>query len=586
MSFGHHPPNNNLYYYPEPSRHSSRSSHSQPPRTIFHGLVVGIAQDYSQHFLVYSIVFPDLVRVSNTVGDLNIGQWLILTVFVNNYQGEFVLDRSNSSGYENLETLPDPRYTSARFFPQRNVPWNGEVLVTARFDVKANNETGKFEYVSFDIHSDHWVDEYDLIKASGHFYEGRSFIIEAQVSLAGFIVVHVHEDPQKLLSCDALPNTIIPYDIAFLEDSGLMKIMTGTGYCPLEASSSKNVEAVNQHSTSYTPLQTTLNEFSSRSSSGMFTTRSKSGVTLSESEPELRNLASDVSDVTFTRAGSSNSKLSRNPAPEKPQETQKNTGGSEFLDNDINTTMVTIGTRNHPARNYIKNVAEGAIQRCRMERVLNDETSVALCVVVQKCEECAILFTLKSNVLNVLAMDSCQGLTGPLQLGDVVFFEISPRRSDTKDELLPKTTYSHIAVRLAPFTPKRQENITLFKESVRTFGGLLEMKVTIELNSRQNVNQFYDDDVTVNKSDDDRKYYFLTATNGALVSIPTNRLIHMLSANFTANFNLYAWAVHRKSVGNVSLHIGANGEAYQHYTDGTIRHLPISSDRSLMHVKK
>lgn len=74
--------------------------------------------------------------------------------------------------------------------------------VTARFSVRANKDTGFFEYISCVIDDNHLVDDYNLIKSSARSYEGRSFIVEMQASTNGFVVLKVHEDPNKQLQCN------------------------------------------------------------------------------------------------------------------------------------------------------------------------------------------------------------------------------------------------------------------------------------------------------------------------------------------------------------------------------------------------
>lgn len=134
-----------------------------------------------------------------------------------------------------------------------------------------------------------------------------------------------------------------------------------------------------------------------------------------------------------------------------------------------------------------------------------------------------------------------------------------------------------VSVRMKPITDKSRVEINRFKKSVRTFGGMLEMKVRIDLREKGNVEEYYDGDVKVRKSEEERKLYILRATNGARVTIPKARLVSWLTVSLTANFELVAWAVHRRSIGSCSLHIDRKGEAIQYGEEGACL-LPLLSD--------
>uniref|UniRef100_A0A8R1HXC7 Uncharacterized protein n=1 Tax=Caenorhabditis japonica TaxID=281687 RepID=A0A8R1HXC7_CAEJA len=248
-------------------------------------------------------------------------------------------------------------------------------------------------------------------------------------------------------------------------------------------------------------------------------------------------------------------------------------------DYDEENTALTLGTANIPAKQFLNQLEKKTIERFKMAKGMLDNVQSALCVVVQIIPGGALMFTVKNGVRNVLVLESgCEGLEGPLRLGDVAFFEISMRRTETRDDLLPTAIYSHVAVRRKPTTPLTETKINTFKNSIRTFGGLIEMKVKIRLTERGSVQHFYDDDQTFTKTESERKIFFLTSTNGLLVTIPNERIIELLDENLMAKFDLVAWAVHRKAVGNVCLHIGKDGEAWQKFVDGKLRELPTLSN--------
>lgn len=134
-----------------------------------------------------------------------------------------------------------------------------------------------------------------------------------------------------------------------------------------------------------------------------------------------------------------------------------------------------------------------------------------------------------------------------------------------------------------PDTPDSLLKIDCFKNSVRCFGGVLEMKVKIALSKPELVVEQYHDNTEMNS---DHHFYYLKATNGVLVTIPKERLLNHLNSKLSADFDLIAWVVHRKPIGNVSLHIGKGGEAYQQFTNGDIRELPpLSSNQYFMNGK-
>lgn len=129
---------------------------------------------------------------------------------------------------------------------------------------------------------------------------------------------------------------------------------------------------------------------------------------------------------------------------------------------DDEDTYGTRGTSNIPMRPFIKDLAPTMLQLLRQdktdsEKVRNARTIIlifitifqpqsALCTVVQKIDGFAILYTAKRDVINVLLQErSCEGLERSPQLGDVAFFDILPRRIETKDRLIFKIPYTHIA---------------------------------------------------------------------------------------------------------------------------------------------
>lgn len=512
-----------------------------------------------------------IVQISNAVNDLFIGQWIGITIWSANFSGEFLLDRSNSDGYDERDDDPDPRYCAAKYFPLRSNPNEGELVIMARFGVLVNYHSRQYEIESYDIEFKHVVDEFDLIKQSDKYYEGRSFILELQASLRGWIVLKVHEDPKRQLSCDALENALVDFNTQFLDDClvKLPKIMTGDGYI--------------HPPPNYTPRQNSREHVVASGSLGQNQPSTSASSYNGPSESSVQNLET-------RRPSTSASSVTQTPAESHPNPPPQKTAQDE-LDEDLDDddTDATYGTAHIPPKRFIKEIAGKTYQRCQAEKTSNEaNTESALCTVVQMFDGIAILYTAKRDVINVLLYErKCEGIEEPLQLGQIAFFEIAPRRRETQDDLLPRALYSHIAVKMKPITEVSQKKIDHFRHNVRCFGGLIEMKVKIQLTKRNNVEIYNNEDESIRHDDADRRFYLLRAMNGVRVSIPIDRLISLLDRDFTAKFDLVAWVSHRKPVGNVTLHIGKCGEAFQKYPDGSLRELaPLSTNSSWMYGKK
>ncbi|EFO94255.1 CRE-RDE-2 protein [Caenorhabditis remanei] len=499
------------------------------------------------------------------------------------FHGEFILDYTNCVGFEIRDTLPDPMYASAKFYPSRHDPNNGELIITARFSVHANHQTMKFDVHSYDIEFLHIIDDFQMIKGSDQFYDGRSFIVEAQASLGGWLVLRVHEDSNRQFSCDAvsinpgkrrLLYPIIDFNIQFLEDCcpALIPIMTGDGWPHPPQGAPPQQPVFHEEAGSY----------------GQINSSSSTNSHLAPSQIELREITESMSATSISQQAPPTPMAPPTPVapPPPPQPTVDVTGDSdeEIDDEDSEGTM---GTSTIPAKEYMKDVAGKMYQRLIDERPLTgQQPQSALCVVVQQIDKCALLYTAKRDVQNVLLYEKkCEGLPDGRspELGTIAFFEILPRLMETQDELLPRAPYSHIAVRMKPSsTPESLEKIARFQQKVRCFGGLIEMKVRIPLTQPNNVSIYHPKDEEL-VNGDDKTFYYLKATNGVIVSIPSERLEPHLDANFQAEFDLIAWVTYRKAIGKVQMHIGRNGEAIRKWQNGRIDELPpLSANNYLM----
>ena len=108
------------------------------------------------------------------------------------------------------------------------------------------------------------------------------------------------------------------------------------------------------------------------------------------------------------------------------------------------------------------------------------------------------------------------------------------------------------------------------------------MKVRIPLTQPNNVSIYHPKDEEL-VNGDDKTFYYLKATNGVIVSIPSERLEPHLDKNFQAEFDLIAWVTYRKAIGKVQMHIGRNGEAIRKWQNGRIDELPpLSANNYLM----
>lgn len=528
---------------------------------------------------------------------LRIGQWIQLTIWKPNYQGEFILDRTNSDGYDVEfadDILPDPAFCSAKFFPSRANLDEGELVVMARFGVAVNKETRWLEFISYDIEFNHMVDDYNLIKSSHKHYDGRSFIAELQASTGGWIVLNVHEDPEKQLLCDDLKDAIVDFSVQFLEDCNpkLPAVMTGTGIllpldnAPKPSQQQRQGQAQQHHVAGSVGQNQTSTSTGASSSTNKVPSSDASDVSVAATAVLGRQEAhgshsktTTTTKTTKTTSSSRNEEKSERSTEKSQKSTTKKkpevfeSDESEIDDDD---KLETRGTHNIPQKEFLEDVAGKTYQRLQSERARKGEVKeTALCTVVQKFDGMWLMYTAKKDVLNVLLYEkTCEGINEPLQLGQVAFFEILPRQNETQDELLPRAMYTHIAVNMKEVTPEAQVKIDRFKSCVRCFGGLVEMRVRIKLTEGNKVFFHYEDDEQI-KSDDDRRFYYLKATNGVLVTIPCQRLVRDLNRDLSADFDLLAWVTHRKAVGNVSLHIGKTGEAYQKMkADGMLVELP------------
>ncbi|CAA95803.3 SH2 domain-containing protein [Caenorhabditis elegans] len=578
MHNGYHSyfPPNHYYAQSQPSSSYNPQPQIQQPQTQIYGLVVGYNKYGNRNYLFYTKNIDGFVEISGNIQSLQIGRWLKLTV-CQNFVGQYVLDSSNSCGYENWDVLPNHRNSSARFFPKYEANDEGEILITARFDVIVDRKNNLYDFTSYDISYDHIIDDFSLIKSSCQHYDGRSFIVEAQASLAGWVALSVHEDPQKLHTCDAvsrngyqsLPNPVVDSDVQYLHDTRLLDIMTGNGYVQTPETDVQDQQS-SQHQEDVHSQMNSQTSDSYNSSRVVSENREIPPETFRSQSIELNQVDSSLSQTTISSRAA--------PVIDSNQLSDED----EIDDED---TYGTRGTSNIPMRPFIKDLAPTMLQLLRQDKTDSEKPQSALCTVVQKIDGFAILYTAKRDVINVLLQErSCEGLERSPQLGDVAFFDILPRRIETKDRLIFKIPYTHIAVKKKPDTPDSLLKIDCFKNSVRCFGGVLEMKVKIALSKPELVVEQYHDNTEMNS---DHHFYYLKATNGVLVTIPKERLLNHLNSKLSADFDLIAWVVHRKPIGNVSLHIGKGGEAYQQFTNGDIRELPpLSSNQYFMNVRK
>lgn len=531
-----------------------------------------------------------------------------LTIYSANFQGEFRLDRTNSHGYDvvfdNDDILPDPQFCSAKFFPMRSNLDEGELVVIARFGMRAVPESRTIELISYDIQYAHLVDDYNLIRQSHHAFDGRSFIVELQASVRGWVVIKVHEDHEKRLSCDNLKGAICDFHVQFLDDCDpkLPEIMTGDGV--LQPFGTAQKQQYQQQPSSQTQQYHVAGSVgpnqASTSTGGSTSQRLQSEfsdvsvaapATILEHQERGGGGAQGNKTTMTTKTTSTRNeekpgenRIETAQKPEHPRSIQnKKPDGLDEMDvveEESNAEKETThGTYNMPDRQFLKDVSGKTFERFQSERARRGEKEeTALCTVVQKFEGMCLLYTTKKNVLNVLLYEKkCEGVKEPLRLGQCAFFKILPRQNETQDELLPRAPYTHIAVAMNEVTPEAEEKINFFQQSVRCYGGLVEMCVKIKLTEGGKVFFHYEDDDQI-RSDEDRRFYYLKATNGVLVTIPCQRIIELLNTDLSADFDLIAWVTHRKAVGNVSLHIGKIGKAYQEFKDGTMKELsPVCS---------
>lgn len=549
-------------------------------KRFIHGVIIGRTKDEHRHYLLYS-ASVGLTLVSNEVRDLFIGQWLGIHTAILDFQGTVILDHSNSEGFEERDDLPDPAFAFVKFYPSRADPNEGEVIVTCRFRIGVNPQSGCLGLQSYDIEFSDLIDDYKLVQLSGGWYDGRNFIVEAQASLDGWVAMKVHEDYAGNFSCDALPDPLVDFNIQFLEDCdpALLEIMVGDGHLHVPDNAPSPDDYYEEHAGSLGQNQPS-------------TSTSSQAVPSEVSEIELRQIESSMSKTTITnepRTETPQASTSRQETTPAPKE-QANVVTEVVSDDEIDDedTEGTLGTNGIVPKEFIKEVAGETYRRLTTDRAWTDRApESALCVVVQKIDRVAIMWSAKRDVQNVLLFEQeCEGVTESIKLGQVAFFEISPRRMETQDEMLPRAPYSHIAVRLKPHDEGFQPKIDRFQSKIRCFGNLVEMKVTIPLTQKRSIEIFHlEGDQYVHEQD--KSYYFLHATNGVRVSIPSDRLVSYLKTDFTADFDLIAWASHRKAVGTVTLHIGRSGEAFQRYKDGRILELPpLSSSHYMMNVIK
>ncbi|CAL2030348.1 unnamed protein product [Caenorhabditis brenneri] len=600
-------------YYPHPAPPQNFAPPPPPPQEVtnIHGLVIGRTKQGERNWLFYSAgLKKGIVEIRRqgpnprvVVSEMRIGQWMELTIYSPNFNGEFLLDRTNSYGYDvefdDSDILPDPQFCSAKFFPARANLEEGELVVIARFGMRTVPDSRKLEMISYDIEYKHLIDDYSLIRNSHPAFDGRSFLVELQASVRGWVVLKVHEDHKKQLLCDSrkfqLPNAIVDFNVQFLEDCDpkLPDIMTGTGILQPFGTTQKQQQQqlqLQQHHVPGSVGQNQTNTSTGGSSSHRLQSE-YSDVSVAAATPTILEHQKRAAQATMTTTTNSTTttttrkeerpgeKRTGTPAPKPPRSIQnKKPDGLDEMDvveDESNAEKeITHGTYNMPNRRFLKDVSGKTYERFQSERARKGEQEeTALCTVVQKFEGMCLLYTAKKDVLNVLLYEKkCEGVKEPLHLGQCAFFRILPRQNETQDELLPRAPYTHIAVRMKEVTPESQEKITFFQQSVRCYGGLVEMCVKIKLTQGGKVFFHYEDDDQI-RSDEDRRFYYLKATNGVLVTIPCQRIITLLNKDLSADFDLVAWVTHRRAVGNVSLHIGKIGKAYREFKDGTMREL-------------
>ncbi|CAB3407433.1 unnamed protein product [Caenorhabditis bovis] len=460
-----------------------------------------------------------------------------LIVLDANFDGRYVLDYSNCDGFSNFDADPPLSLAFARYFPMKFNHAFGEVLLSAQFEAVANGLTEKVDLISPIVNFEHIFDEYELLP-NYCFRHGEKCIIELQASLNGWKVLRIHQNVHFL--CDELPCSIVPYNASFLDQTDL----------PAEFTKYQQRYRQRLELSSESPISSELS-FVSKSTANV-----DGEIVVDDSELDEPQFVNDAcSQEIEHEVFKAKPMLPALKLRSKPKSPERNCLADDD-DDDEDADDVARGTG-------------GLYEAAADAAIYPDEDRM------WRFPGGAIMYSTKKGVANVLLIENhCDGLCEPVNVGDVAFFNISPRRARIKDELLQRIPFTHIAFRKVQGDSDSQ--IELLKSNIRTFGNLLEMRIEVNLSDEKAVTPFYSDDTTSGLSESERTFYKLYTTNRLYVLIPCDRLQPFLNSRFQADFRLRAWAMRCRPIASISLQIGPSTEVFCVYKDGRVQTLPIS----------
>ncbi|CAI5438491.1 unnamed protein product [Caenorhabditis angaria] len=459
--------------------------------------------------------FDDFLKIDKNVDCVSIGRWLLLKLKSEKFDVKQCLTEENCDGFYNFDNdvIPPTIYVHARYFPLKCNLAFGEVVIAIRVKIQVD-EAKKLVYDCYEINPSH--------------------IIDLQASMAGWILIKVHEYQRY---CDALDDPFVSYDVSYLDQTNLTSMLT---------------------------------KYQKKYRTNMIETP-KVAESSNHTQPKLsRRRQPSIEDIPSTSSDSPSPTNKKSPPAIKIDE--------NFAISDIDEMNNIIGGNG-------LNVTPGKKIRDKFMNevgVRNKSDMTVIGVVIHKTNKYAVLFIGKPGITNALLLfDNCTGTSSKtLKSGDFGLFEISQRRPRLDDPFIFHIPFSHIVTRKFETTTDISRRIDKFQKEITSFAGILQWKVEADLSKLHVISPHFDNSEM--KSICGSRFYIIKAKNGLYVTIPVTRLQRYLNSKFTADFVIQAWAVHKKPIGEYMFHIGATTEVLCIKKDGEKFLLPPLSDGAIL----
>ncbi|CAD6184100.1 unnamed protein product [Caenorhabditis auriculariae] len=537
-----------------PPRYSMyRRAHNHSPRQQeirFSGYVLKASQE-DNAYLMYTPVLDNFVKLDLNEELLSVGRWLNLSV---NIPKEFLLsatlNRHNTRGFDDFDATPSVHEAYARFFPLWRVLTFGEALLAARFQIAYNEYTARLELFSKHVNSDHLVN----VQFLGNPRPNSTFILELQATKSGWLILRKHEDPTGTLTCDQL-QSVVPYDVSCFEETGLDQHLSKNDVFKPATHITRKSSIQHPSSGSQTSLEA-FQEMRLENSRDRSHVRKEVAQPQRLERPSARNSGSSASSL---QTKCPNPVLSE----AKACSNEKNSSRKESLSSESATRQNRI-PKFVSVHSWIDRQFLGSQGRsdylewssCE-QPLVSSEREERVGVVVRIVNGDFLIFSPAMVFHKIFARSYIFRNELPV-LGEVVEVAVKSRRPRFGD-YAQGTPFSHIAVERTT----NQESKRRFLDGVtRSYRNVLEVFVIADLSKEENVQ-------VVTLPQNEEKFYKLRCRNGIYVLVKYERIADLFDSNSTANCKLEMWAMRKKALKSISLHVGNVEPCIKVNRDGT-----------------